>query len=88
MAKTFHYLSDITIGKPNYIYTCQPFDKEKIKDIIVQYLIDNPKAEIEHSKDNKTYESFEILGYYLLNKQGKVCKSISKAGREFLIPIK
>ena len=63
MAKIFHYLSDITIAAPNYIYTCEPFDKDKIKAKIVQYLADNPKSEIEHSKDSKTYESFESINF-------------------------
>jgi len=86
--KTFHYLSDITKNEPNYIYTCHPFDKNKIKAKIVEYLANNPKAEIEHSKDDKTYKSFEVLGFYMLNKNGKICKSIFKGAREFLIPIK
>jgi len=85
--QTFHYLQDITLNAPNYIYTCSPFDRVKIKAKIIEYLTLNPNAEIEHSKDNKTYKSFETLAFYKLNKQSKVCKIIFKGDREFLKPI-
>lgn len=88
MANVFHYLQDITKEYPNYIYTCQPFDKNKIKEKLVEYLKENPKAEICHSKDNKTYESFEVLDHYQLNNKGQLCKSIFKSQKEYLKPIK
>jgi len=88
MATTFHYLSDITIhGPENYIYTCQPFDPVKLKQAIIEYLENHPKAEIEHTKDSKTYESFESLNFYQLNKNGKPCRVIFKGTKQFLKPL-
>lgn len=68
------------------------FDKEAIKEAIVERLTLDPTDTLEHCKeysksDLKRFYGHEIISFYQCNKKGKPCRVIWKGDKEYLKPL-
>jgi hypothetical protein len=65
------------------------FDKQEIKNTIIDFLKQNPNDVLEHCKeysktDIKKYYGSEIISFYGMNpKNGKVSKIITKGNKDY-----
>lgn len=87
-----HYL--YSWNKELNVYTFDKFNKEAIKEAILDYLTAHPDDTLEHTKDMNLedretyYGDTEIINFYsVCPSSNKISKIVSKNGKDYFQPL-